>query len=310
MAKTYSNLPGVTAGSAPKYISTGNPTQDYTDMMNQANAANQLRYEQGLGLWDKIAGTYAPGGSYGQGALASYQRGMNQALSQAGQQMISSGMYGGSASAMLAPSYEQSVGNEFRLNLQDAQTRGYTGALQGAAGWIQGRNDIAPKVPDKIAQPSLGNPSAPKGGGTPGRYANNAQFQPATSSGNATPFVSEYEDPMVPQTSVPSYQQTDFWSPSVSSSQESTGYLSPSNYIYGNKGSSYNQYTGNDNAGNWQSAPSMQTGSYSGFTPSPYFSAPSSSSGSSGGGGSSEPTIVYDADTDEFYFSDDPDTRY
>ena len=109
-----------------------------------ANAANEVRYSQGLGLWDQIVQQYAPGGSFGQGAMASYQQGKNQSLASSAQGLVSSGLYNSSTTAGLGARYEQNVGSTFRANLADQQAQAETQALQGKAGFIERRTDKAP----------------------------------------------------------------------------------------------------------------------------------------------------------------------
>jgi hypothetical protein len=144
MVSYYSALPGIPTSTASQY--QPNVYGSYQSQQQAANAANEARYQQGLGLWNNIVAAYKPGGSFGQAAMASYQQGKQQSLASAAQNLVSSGLYNSTATAGLAPKYEQQVGNQFRLNLADAQTQAYTNALQSAAQWIYNKNEQAPNT--------------------------------------------------------------------------------------------------------------------------------------------------------------------
>jgi hypothetical protein len=151
----------------------------FADATNAANNANELRYQQGLGLWDKIVSAYAPGGSFGQGAMASYQQGMNKAESSYAQNMVSSGLYDSTTMAGYGGRYEQEVGTPFRLNLADEQTRGYTQGLQGAANFISSKNEQAPN-PELMANLTKGAARAPTGYSSPDMGGGYTPQKPST----------------------------------------------------------------------------------------------------------------------------------
>lgn len=121
--------------------SSGNAWQTAAD---KANAANEKRYEEAKGIYQGIAETYAPGGTFGQGALATFERQKTRDISSASQSLVDSGLYNTTVTAGLDKKYEEEVGNPFRLNLEDVRMQRYGEAQAGLAGLVERRTDQAP----------------------------------------------------------------------------------------------------------------------------------------------------------------------
>ncbi len=118
--------------------------QSYKHKGTQAQKANKERYEKGLGIWEDVVGQYAPGGDFGQGAMASYQRSKTRDLAQASQSLVSAGLYNSTIAANMPKKYEEEVGTPFRLNLEDIRQQRLGEARAGMAGFIERREDIPP----------------------------------------------------------------------------------------------------------------------------------------------------------------------
>lgn len=118
--------------------------QSYKQRGEEAKQANLERYEKGLGIWEDVVGQYAPGGGFGEGAMASYQRSKTRDLAQASQSLVSAGLYNSTIAANLPKKYEEEVGTPFRLNLEDIRQQRLGEARAGMAGFIERREDIPP----------------------------------------------------------------------------------------------------------------------------------------------------------------------
>ncbi len=126
----------------------------FTAAAAKATAANEERYSQGMGLWDEIIKRYQPGGGYGAGALASYERGKTGAVGAGMQQLVSSGLANTTVAATIGKKYEEEVGTPFKLQLQDVQSQRLSEAQAGKAGFIERRTDA---YPDPGLAASLGS---------------------------------------------------------------------------------------------------------------------------------------------------------
>jgi len=155
---TTGNTTGDTASDATD--PNASAIQQYVDSAADANAANEARYGEALGLYDQIIAGYAPGGGYGAGAMQSYQQGKQQSIAGGMQNMVSAGMQNTTGAATLGQKYEQEVGNAFRLNLADQQMNAYTAALEGKAGVIGSKTDEAPSSTE-LANLASGAASTP-----------------------------------------------------------------------------------------------------------------------------------------------------
>jgi len=117
---------------------------EYQRAFDEAKAANLKRYDEGMGIYDQVASLYTPGGQYGQGAMASYERGKTRSRASAYQGLVNAGMANLTKGTGFDKSYEEEVGTPFRLNLNDMRTGAYGGALKDKAGFIERREDSYP----------------------------------------------------------------------------------------------------------------------------------------------------------------------
>jgi hypothetical protein len=111
---------------------------------NKARAANEERYKQGMSLWDQIIQRYQPGGAFGAGAMASYERGKTKAVGAGMQQLVSSGLANTTVAATIGKKYEEEVGTPFRTQLEDMRMGRLSEAQSGKAGFIERREDVGP----------------------------------------------------------------------------------------------------------------------------------------------------------------------
>lgn len=139
---TYTNQKGkddLTGGMTLKDV-----MEKYETAANQAKAANLARYEEGKGIWDNIVSQYRPGGGFGSGAMANYERGKVRDIGKASQALVSSGLYNTTMGAGLEKKYEEEVGTPFKLNLEDLRMQRYAQAMEGKAGFVERREDAYP----------------------------------------------------------------------------------------------------------------------------------------------------------------------
>ena len=111
---------------------------------DQANAANEERYQEGLGIYDDIIAQYSPGGSFGAGIDAQIEKGANKAVAQGTQQLISSGLYGTTTAANLRKKYEEDVAGAQRLQAEDVKSDRLAQARTQKAGFVERREDVGP----------------------------------------------------------------------------------------------------------------------------------------------------------------------
>jgi hypothetical protein len=173
--KTYSSLPEVLTSmpSNMKPLSSNPYSSDkaFVDATNRANMANELRYQQGLGLWNNIAAKFDIGGSYMQGAMQSYEQGKLSAMSSLAQNMVNSGIYNTSTMGSANARYEKDVGSTYRKQIEDERIRQSANALQGAAQFIASKNEVAPDA-GLYASLKQGASSKIRGSGIPQTMGN------------------------------------------------------------------------------------------------------------------------------------------
>lgn len=136
--------------------------EKYEQMYNQARAANEQRYQEGMGILDQAISRYQPGGGFGQGAMAQYEQGKQQGLASGMQNLVGSGLSNTTIAGTLPLAYEQEVGTPFRLQLEDMRMQNLTQAERAKTGFIEGRQDTYPDF-GMFAQ--LAMQSAMSGGG-------------------------------------------------------------------------------------------------------------------------------------------------
>lgn len=136
----------VTSPEYQSYLAASRTRAAFSGAAAQATAANEARYAQGMGLWDEIIQRYQPGGGYGEGALASYERGKTRAVGAGMQQLVSSGLANTTVAATIGKKYEEEVGTPFKLQLQDVQSQRLSEAQAGKAGFIERRTDAYPSA--------------------------------------------------------------------------------------------------------------------------------------------------------------------
>jgi hypothetical protein len=125
-------------------VASSNVLGSYEKKYQDAMAANEKRYREGLALLDKAIDRYQPGGEFGRGAMAQFEQGKTQALAQGMQGLVSSGLSGTTVATGLPLAYEQEVGTPFRLQLEDMRMQNLTQAEMAKTGFIERRTDAYP----------------------------------------------------------------------------------------------------------------------------------------------------------------------
>lgn len=134
----------------------------YQQMYQEARAANEQRYSQGIGILDQAIERYSPGGTFGAGAQAQYDIGKRQSMASGQQALVNSGLSNTTVAAGLPLAYEQEVGTPFRLQLNDMRMKNLTSAEQAKTDFIEKRED---PYPDFGMFAQLAMQSATSGGG-------------------------------------------------------------------------------------------------------------------------------------------------
>ena len=141
---------GTGALAEPQPTGTEGSYQAITDMfqqaMDEANAANEARYQQGMGIYQNIADMFGPGSTYGAGQTAMLEQQKTQDVAKAQQHMAGSGLWNTTVAAAIPQAWEANVGMPGRLNIEDMRMGRYAGALEGMAGFVERRTDQGPDM--------------------------------------------------------------------------------------------------------------------------------------------------------------------
>jgi len=109
---------------------------------DEARRANEARYQQALDIADKVGTLYT--GDFGAGSKAELERAKRQSISSGMNALIQSGLGATGGAAGLSTAWEQSVGSEARLKLEDMIKSNQAEALKFKAGIIQSKEDVYP----------------------------------------------------------------------------------------------------------------------------------------------------------------------
>ena len=110
----------------------------------EAKAATEERYQQGLGIHEELAATYGQGGTLQTAMMEQYRRQKERDLATQRQQMISSGLMNTTIAAGMPAAYEEQVGTPYRMQMADLMAQRKAEAMRGQAGFIERREDIPP----------------------------------------------------------------------------------------------------------------------------------------------------------------------
>ncbi len=110
----------------------------------KANLANELRYRQGLDIFDRIIKQQETGGTLQKATEVAIGRGRTKSVAQGMQALVSSGLVSTTQAAGLGKKYEEEVGVPARLQAADISQQRLNQALTGKAGFIERREDIGP----------------------------------------------------------------------------------------------------------------------------------------------------------------------
>ena len=109
-----------------------------------ANAANELRFKQGMDIFDRIIKQQEAGGTFEKATEAAIERGRVKSVAQGTQALVSSGLASTTQAAGLGKKFEEEVGTPARLQAADVQSQRLMQALTGKAGFIERREDVGP----------------------------------------------------------------------------------------------------------------------------------------------------------------------
>ena len=110
----------------------------------KANLANELRYRQGLDIFDRIIKQQETGGTLQKATEVAIGRGRTKSVAQGMQALVSSGLVSTTQAAGLGKKYEEEVGVPARLQAADISQQRLNQALTGKAGFIERRQDTGP----------------------------------------------------------------------------------------------------------------------------------------------------------------------
>ena len=152
-----------TSGHWDTELSLEELVQQATD---EANAANEKRYQEALQIANQIAAKYSDA-SFGQGYRNQLETAKKQSVSQGMNSLIQAGLGATGGAAGLATSWEQSVGAGARLNLEDMLAQRQVEALQTKLGVVSSKEDQFPDYSQLYAASAAGasTPSFTTGGG-------------------------------------------------------------------------------------------------------------------------------------------------
>jgi hypothetical protein len=161
----------------------------FQEQQQRANEANELRYQEGLGLYDELIEDTAAGGTFEKATEAGIARGREKAVAQGTQSLVSSGLASTTTAAGLGKKYEEEVGQPARLRAQDVQAQRRGEAIRGKAGFIERREDIGPSFSDiAMLAKSIGAGSAARAPSGPRRAGTGKLINPANAASHVTLF--------------------------------------------------------------------------------------------------------------------------
>lgn len=136
-----------------------------TSAVDKANAANLVRYDQAMSIYDEIIKRYQPGGSFGESVLGEIESDKTRSVGKTMHGRISQGLTGvqGGTLEELGQSFENVEGRKRRIGLADLQMERLSQAQLGKAGFIERREDSGP---DLSMLASLAAQAGQGGGGT------------------------------------------------------------------------------------------------------------------------------------------------
>ena len=120
----------------------------WQNQQDRANAANELRYNQGMQILDDIISNYSTGGSFEKATEAALKRGETQAVTRGTQSLVSSGLSNTTQAAGLSKKFEEEVGAPTRLKAADVAAQRLAEAKQSKVGFIERREDTGPSFGD------------------------------------------------------------------------------------------------------------------------------------------------------------------
>ena len=135
-----------------------------TSAVDQANAANMVRYDQAMQIYDELIGRYSPGGSFGEGVLSEIEADKTRSVGATMHGRISQGLTGvqGNTLEEIGQQFESEQGGKRRLALADLQMERLSSAQLNKAQFISSVND---QGPDLSMLASLASQAGQGGGG-------------------------------------------------------------------------------------------------------------------------------------------------
>ncbi|MHA2063736.1 MAG: hypothetical protein ACXABY_05055 [Candidatus Thorarchaeota archaeon] len=111
-----------------------------------ANQAAQSRLDQVMGIYDKIAAKFAPGGDFGKGFEAILQGTKEDFIASGMAHAVDAGLANTLSPADLSVQFEERHGAAQRLSALDLSTQRHAEALRGKAGVIERVEDVGPDL--------------------------------------------------------------------------------------------------------------------------------------------------------------------
>jgi hypothetical protein len=102
-----------------------------------ARESNLARLKETRGIYEDIAGMFAPGGAFGRGYEAMLERTKKRDVASGAQALVGSGLYNTTQTAGLGKAWEEDVGMPSRMRLEDVRMEKYAGAKRDIAGLLE-----------------------------------------------------------------------------------------------------------------------------------------------------------------------------
>jgi hypothetical protein len=102
-----------------------------------ARAGNIARFKEARGIYEGIAGMYAPGGAFGRGYEAMLERTKGRDVASGASALVGTGLYNTTQTAGLGKKWEEDVGMPSRMRLEDIRMERYAGAQRDIAGLLE-----------------------------------------------------------------------------------------------------------------------------------------------------------------------------
>jgi hypothetical protein len=137
-----------------------NPYEAIQAQWDASQQAVDERVQEVMGIYDKVAGMFAPGGDFGKGFNMLLDQTKGEFIERGLSDLTKRGLSNVTSAADLGIAFEQQTGAQQRASIYDRSMEKYASTLLGKAGTIERIEDVPPDL-NRYAQLTKQASSAP-----------------------------------------------------------------------------------------------------------------------------------------------------